>query len=235
MAKQTVTSVFWPFFNWCGRKIRWSKLAPLYHSHVLHLPNRKPFDNPTFAWPSFIGEFALPLVRSYPWLLYWFSFYGSFARFRVYTNSYFAVRSRLEGLRDTLGLIDKGEEKTLTLQSDLGGPRFLGGQSNSSTHDRAMCILLALKAVSDLTIDSVHHRPDGYWEFERTADKNQNPIGCHLFSVTHLFHNITAADGLIVAFNQPPNVGLLSYYYFWEEVRIGHLKDQPRQDFVVRL
>ena len=103
--------------------------APRYYSHMLHFPNQKPFNNPDLRWPSFIGHFVQPIVSAHPGLLYWFSNYGAFARFRIYTADYEKIRPQLETLRDKLGLVDKGGEKDLTLEGDLGGARFRGPNS----------------------------------------------------------------------------------------------------------
>lgn len=186
-----------------------------YYSHVLHYDNpRHPFDKAEFRWPSFIGEFVAPLVDSRPDLLFWFSHYTDCSRFRVYTDAYDEFQGELEGRRDKLGLIDKGEEKTHTLLNDLGHGRFISPSSKSSPQKRAELILRSLCSASKLVIDSVVKRNDGYWQFEENKDLLQNPDGCHLFSVTHLYHNMAASDGLGYIFNDVHGMQFLSYYYF---------------------
>ena len=95
-----------------------------YYSHVLHFPlGKKPFDKDAFRWPSFVGEFVIPLMKNRS-DLYWFSYYTSFARFRVYTDDYGSLQAELEPLRDELGLVDKGEEKNETITGDLAKDRL---------------------------------------------------------------------------------------------------------------
>ena len=190
-------------------------MEPRYYSHVLYFPERKPFDTDDLRWPSFIGAFVAPLVLENSELQYWFTYYGAFARFRVFTADYEALRPNLESLRDKVGLVDKGEEKNLTLEGDLGGPRFQGPNSKVSKAARARTILRSLKAASDLMVESVIQRADGYWEFEGNGDALQNPICGHRFSVCHLFHNLMDSNGRVYVFQDAQGqVGVLSQYYF---------------------
>lgn len=195
-----------------------------YYSHVLHFPNSPPFDNNDFRWTSFVGEFVRPIVEDFS-DLYWFSYYTTHARFRIYTDKYNEIQPELESLRDSLGLIDKGEEKDLTLEQDLGSPRFVGPNSNSTPFNRALLILKSLRATCDLFIDSIFKRNDGYWDFEENKEVEQNPTKTHLFSVNHLYHNITASPVLIATYKEENSeqIKALSYYYFTNAVNSGKL------------
>jgi hypothetical protein len=188
---------------------------PRYYSHVLHYPKQKPFDNPDLCWPSFIGQFIQPLVSAHPGLLYWFTNYGPFARFRIYTAEYEIIRPELEALRDKLGLMDKGEEKDLTLEADLGGARFRGPNSYVSPQARALTILKALTAGANLILESICPHHDGYWEFEANGDPAQNPVSANRFSVLHLFHNMMDSKGRVFSYHDAQGrAGVLSYYYY---------------------
>jgi hypothetical protein len=211
-------------------------MIPEYRSYVLGFPSQKPFDDLKFRHASFLGEFVRPLVaNSGRFIHYWSSFYGDHAKLRIYGNHHAEIEGELFPLRDRLNLVSRDEEKHMSLVGDLGGKRFFGEKSASQPERRAFRILASLRAVTDLAIDSVYLRPDGYWDFEENQEKQQNPIGNHLFSVTHLYHNVTGADALVVAYGQLPSVGLLSYYYFWDAVAKGTIPADPRQEIPVRL
>lgn len=161
-----------------------------YHSHVLYFPKSSPFDRPAERWPSFLGCFVTQLVLKRPELVYWFSFYGSLARFRVYTSKYESIRKDLEPLRDRLGLIDKGEEKNLTLVEDLGGTRFLPpARRDKKPEDRALFVLNYLHSVCRLHLDYLQQRSDGYFQLEQNPDP-ENPDGHPWQSPHHLLCNI---------------------------------------------
>jgi hypothetical protein len=186
-----------------------------YHSHVLHFPNQKPFDNPDLRWPGFIGEFVAPIVASHPEMLYWFSFYTTSAKLRIYTADYETLRPQLEAMRDKLCLQDKGEEKNLTLEEDLGGGRFRGPNCKVAVKARGESVLRALKGASDLMVESVIQRADGYWEFEENGDPGMNPVSNHRFSVVHLFHNLMDSTARVFVFwDAQGQIGVLSQYYF---------------------
>jgi len=194
-----------------------------YHSHVLYFPNRPLFCDATHCFPSFLGEFVTPLVQGRPDLLYWFTYYEAFARFRVWTNSYEELRPELEAKRDVLGLIDTGKEKDLTLEGDLGHARFIGADTSSKPRQRAMKILRSLHAASELVLDSIYRLPNGLWQFEGTGDKDQNPIGNHLFSVNHLIHNLTRSQARIAVFSAQKQTHVKSYYCYNNAKNNGQL------------
>lgn len=206
-----------------------------YHSHVFDYPNTKPFDNLETRWPAFVGEFAAPLVTPRPDLTFWFTHYGDHAKFRVYTDAYAAIQADLEPLRDSLGLVDRGVEKDLTLTGDLGHGRFIGPNSNSTPDDRALVILNALCATARLVVDSVFKQPNGYWAFEKNADVNQNPDESHLFSVNHLFHNMCASDAFVHLFNHGGAPQVLSYYYFHNAANQKQINPQGNKGFRVKM
>jgi len=206
-----------------------------YHSHVLYYPNKTPFDRPDSRWAGFVGEFVKPVVASDPTLLFWCTDYGACARFRVYTDDYDSLRPILEQRRDALGLEDRGEEKGLSLVDDLGNGRFLAPGSNSTPEKRALLILQALSAAARLVVDSVVRHPDGYWGFEEGADPNQNPDHCHLFSVMHLLHNMTASDAVVYLYEDGGVHNLLSYIYFWNAASAGQIRTASHRAFRVRM
>lgn len=140
------------------------------------------------------------MVLARPDLLFWFTHYRDHAKFRVYTDQYDLLRPEFDALRDKLGLVDRGQEKELTLIEDIGGGRFIGPSSTSTPNRRAELVLRSLCAVARLVVDSVVKEDDGYWRFEQNVDSTQNPDGSHFFSVTHLFHNMCASDAVVYLF-----------------------------------
>ena len=94
------------------------------YSYFLELPITAPFDKSEYRWPTFLGEFVLPLVKSKPQLLFWFSNYGPLVRFRVHLNGTPDFEHELIALQNNLGIKDTNNEIGLTLKDDLGGIRF---------------------------------------------------------------------------------------------------------------
>jgi hypothetical protein len=201
------------------------KINMPYYSHVLYFPNNKPFDNSEFKWPSFVGEFIKPIVELNLHEYYWFSYYTTCARFRILTNQYEQTQPHIEELTNQLHIEDKGEEKELTLEQDLACDRFIGNQSKSTPNQRAMLILKSLESTCNLFIDSIYKREDGYWAFEENQNTIQNPTRNHLFSVCHLYHNITGSPGIIASYKERKSnsIKLLSYYYFENAKNSGKL------------
>lgn len=206
-----------------------------YFSHVLYHPLAKPFDQEPLLWPSFIGEFVAPLVTNRPDVLFWFTHYGDHSKLRLYTDRYEEIRPELEATRDKLGLVDRGQEKDLSLVSDLGHGRFISPNSTSTPEKRAEAILRALSANARLVVDSVVKRPDGYWQFEETADRDQNPDGSHMFSVMHLMHNMSASDAFVWHFQHGGREYVWSNYSFRNAVESGQLTEQGSKHYRVRM
>lgn len=160
-----------------------------YYSHVLYFPNGKPFDRSEFAYWSFIGELVLPVVQRRLHRHFWFTNYGNHARFRVYTDQYEALRPTIEDRSRELGLVDRGEEKDLTLVGDLGHDRFLaGGRTDKRPEDRALLVLGYLHAIAQLVCDNLQQTPDGYWTIEQSMNR-ENPNGSNFESLHHLLCN----------------------------------------------
>jgi hypothetical protein len=126
---------------------------------------------------------------------YWFSYYTNCARFRVLTEDYEALRGPLEKLRDSLGLIDRGEEKeNFTLKGDLGHGRFLSeARNDKDSEKRAKKVLSYLNSVCDLYIDNLVLRGDGYWTIEKSTHE-ENPLGNNFESLAHLLANISGFE-----------------------------------------
>ena len=196
-----------------------------YYSHVLEFPNIPPFDQEKQRWSSFLGEFVAPFVqgRDPNHFLYWCSYYGATANFRIYTDQYEELRSDLESRLESLKLRDTGAEKDETLVSDLAKTRFIGPDTKSNPEQRALLILKSLQGVCNLLIDSLVHDSDRYWRFESNGDKAQNPIGNHFFSITHLYHNLSQSQAQIALYSVGRQVGALSYYYYQDALQKGVL------------
>ena len=79
----------------------------------------------------------------------------------------------------------------------------------------------------NLFIDSIYKREDGYWAFEENQNTAQNPTRNHLFSVCHLYHNITGSPGLVTTFKEQGSneINVLSYYYFPTAVQPFDIKN----------
>ncbi|MBK1884800.1 hypothetical protein JIN85_20490 [Luteolibacter pohnpeiensis] len=186
------------------------------YSHVIDIPKVHPFDT-EHRWTTFLGEFVLPIVQGRD-LLYWFSYYGDFARFRVYTKDR-SVTLDISHLIGELGLsyrIVNGEreEKNLTLEEDLGGGRFLGTErTDLKPLDRALKVLNLVHAGAELFLHSLVKDGD-YWREEVNQDANQNPFGSASRSYIHLLHNLTQSPVGIVAFQSNSALHLESEYSF---------------------
>ena len=106
-------------------------------------------------------------------------------------SDYEQLRKPLEDLRDSLGLIDKGEEKgDFTLVGDLGHARFLSNlRPNKKPEDRALLVIRYLNSICDLYIDNLIKEPSGYWICEPSTHA-ENPLGNNFESLAHLLSNI---------------------------------------------
>ena len=183
-----------------------------YHAYSFEYPSKHPFDKLEFRWASFLGEFVRKVTTSHPDILYWSTHYGNEVEFKVFTDDVSFIQSAIDNLK-TIGFKVTGLKRTL--EQDLGIQRFIGPGSTSNPTRRAHLILKSLKAVCDLMIDSIVQRPDGYWEKEDCGDKSHNPIGNHMFSVTHLYQLIADSDALVFPIFTPDRtLHLLSYYYY---------------------
>lgn len=160
-----------------------------YYSHILHFPNAKPFDRSDFRWAGFVGAFAGELMKNRE-DLFWFSYYGGFARFRLYTDSYDKIRPEIESLAASLGLGLDDSEKGSTLVGDLGWERFLAPDSSSTPERRAKLVLQYLHSISSLMIDNVRIGQEGYWERE-SSQNGENPHKNNFESLGHLLANMT--------------------------------------------
>ena len=196
-----------------------------YYSHILYFPDAYPFDNTNYRWQSFVGEFVRPIVEDIP-DLYWFSYYTVRAHLRIYTDEYDRIRPKLELLRDQLGLIDKGEEKDMTLERDLGSDRFLSSErTDKNNTDRALLILKLLNAGCKLYMDTLVK--DGkYWREEINKDINQNPFHSSSYSYIHLLHNLCKSDLLVYLYHDKNQLQILSHYYFGEAIHQGLISPQ---------
>ena len=162
-----------------------------YYSHVLRYPPTKPFDKFEVKFSSFVGRFVRPLEALKLHDRLWFTDYGTFARFRVLTTRYPELEPHLVALRDQLGLVDTGEEKTLTLEQDLGGARFLPpARQDVTSTERAAAVLDFLHSTCAFYIHCLMELPDGYWAAEQNPH-HENPRQSTFESMHHLFCNIT--------------------------------------------
>ena len=198
-----------------------------YYSHVLYFPETYPFDNKDFVWTSFVGEFIRPVVEDVS-DLYWFSNYTTCARFRIYTDNYPTIKPKIESLRDSLGLIDNGYEKDLTLEQDLGANRFLSNERpDKDRTERAMLILKLLHAGCKLYLDTLVK--DGkYWREEINNDLN-NPLGSSSYSYIHLLHNLCNSDVLVHLFHHKGRFRILSHYYLGHALHQGLIAPQDTE------
>ncbi len=193
-----------------------------YFAYSLQFPNSFPFDKAEYRWTSFVGEFIRPITEQNPELLYWTSYYGETAEFKMYVDDSSQAQPQLDSF-GRRGFVISPLQRSL--DEDLGSDRFLGPQSASTATRRATLILRSLKSVCDLLVDSVFKRDDGYWMFEENSNKRSNPIGNHLFSVTHLYHNITDSQCRVYPFITPDgSFRILSYYDFHNGINQGWLR-----------
>lgn len=183
-----------------------------YHAHELHFPNTHPFDRHEFRWQSFLGEFVRPILEENPTLQCAVSYYVDHAELYVYTDDFSLIQHCIDKFEQR-GFTTKNMNRTL--EENFGSGRFLGPDSESDPTRRAKLILASLRALCDLLVDSVYKCENGYWDFESNADKANNPIGNHFYSILHLHHLITQTNVLIYPLLTPDgNVQLLDYYTY---------------------
>jgi hypothetical protein len=170
-----------------------------YYSHVLNIPHAHPFDN-EHRWTTFLGEFVKPLVEGKDFL-YWFSYYGDFARFRIYTEDYDSTE--LDTLMAKFGftyrLNDQGKrmEDPFTLEEDLGSPRFLGAERTGiSPTERGLMVLRLVHAGARLFLSALVRDGD-YWR-EEICDESNNTFRSSSRSYIHLLHNLTQSPVCVI-------------------------------------
>jgi hypothetical protein len=194
------------------------------YSHILHIPKVRPYDGAN-RWTTFLGEFVKSIVDGRDFS-YWFTYYGDFARFRVYTEDE-SVLSEIVDRAAKLGFrheIEKTAGHDLTLEEDLGCGRFLGAErTDLKPLDRALKVLNLVHAGAELFLHSLIRDGD-YWREEHNQDLNQNPYGSSSRSYIHLLHNIAQSDIQMVQFvDSKENRGLMSEYHFSHVAAAGRL------------
>ncbi|MGO8899273.1 MAG: hypothetical protein ACLQU5_13145, partial [Isosphaeraceae bacterium] len=199
-----------------------------YFAYSLQFPNAFPYDKAEYRWATFVGEFIRPISEQNPRLLYWTSYYINTSEFKMYADDASEIQTQLDSFQQHGFVITPLQR---SLEEDLGGGRFLGPQSASTATRRATLILHSLKCVCDLLVDSIYKRNDGYWTFEENADKLQNPIGNHLFSVTHLYHNITASQCRVYPFRESPenSLGMIRFFCSTPFLVVSGSRAGPRE------
>lgn len=162
------------------------------YSYVLHFPdNHPPFDKLDCRWQSFLGEFAKPIADKHPNLLFWCSYYGTHASFRVHTDDK-GVTDFVERQIQDLGLVFKSEEEEkVTLVGDLGAPRFIDQSLGAAAiAKRADLVLRFLCSTVRLYLDGLVNASGKYWSYPPTP-LNENPLGNNFESLAHLVGNIS--------------------------------------------
>ena len=89
--------------------------------------------------------------------------------------------------------------------------------------------------MAKLVEDSITSLGDRYWAFEENGDKDQNPIGNHFFSITHLYHNMTLSDAQIYVFEERGKIDARSYYYYHDAIKRGHIHPEQSALFTLKL
>jgi hypothetical protein len=107
------------------------------------------------------------------------------------TDQYDKLKPIIDQRCTALGLVDRGEEKNLTLLGDLGHDRFLArDRKDKKPEDRALLVLRYLHAVAELVCDNLKKGDDGYWTLEQSMNR-ENPNGSNFESLHHLLCNMT--------------------------------------------
>lgn len=185
---------------------------PTYYAYKLDFPNTHPYDKLEFRWQSFLGEFVRPILVQNPSLQCAVSYYIKHAEIYVYTDDFTTIQEQITELEKN-GFVT--EKMNRTLEDNFGSERFLGQNSESNPTRRGELILRSLRALCDLLVDSIHKQDDGYWNFETSADRGNNPTGNHFFSILHLHHLITRTYALIYPLLKPDgNILLLDHYTY---------------------
>ena len=171
------------------------KFLLMRYSYVLHFPPDHPsFADMTHRWHTFLGEFAKPIADKYPGLLFWCSFYGGYARFRVHTENEETHAFIIQKIADTGLIFNSAEELDHTLSGDLGAPRFIDPALGADAiQRRADLILMFLCSTVRLVVDGLVKHDDLHWQY-RTTQHNENPLGNNFESLVHLVGNISQVE-----------------------------------------
>jgi hypothetical protein len=181
------------------------------YSYVLHFPaSTSSFDDLTHRWPTFLGEFVKPIAVKYPDLLFWCSFYGECARYRVHCGRQEIEDFTIKTIKEIGLAFDLTEEATLSLSTDLGSPRFIDPSLGSDAiNRRADFILRFLCSTVRLYLDGLEKIDDKHWQYRPTKHK-ENPLGNNFESLAHLMANISQFE-----FDVFPTAGT-----FWHQTRL---------------
>ena len=194
----------------------------------IFVPNIVPYDSEDWA-ETLLGRVVQPLLQKYPttaW--FWFSRYFAPAsmdsgdcnitavpeEYQI-QGSFRSLRFRYELPDSDIGAFEedgnlriRNEECVISdwryydLAGDLGSNRFVGGMRDDRRRlERAKLVVLYLKAVSTLVLDSLVG-PDSVGQFHAERnDNSQNPLGSSYESMHHLFCNITALPLRVLVFS----------------------------------
>ena len=162
------------------------------YSYVLRFPQNHPsFDDIEHRWQTFLGEFIKPIADKYPELLFWTSFYGDHAKFRVHSENQQVHESARQMIQNTGLAFNPAEENDLTLHGDLGSPRFIDqALGQNAIEQRANLVLKFLCSTVRLYLDGLVKIDARHWQYRLTHDR-ENPLGNNFESLAHLMANIS--------------------------------------------
>jgi hypothetical protein len=162
------------------------------YSYVLHIPqHHNSFLDVKYRWATFLGELVKPIADKYPELLFWCSFYDTFFRFRVHSESQEVHNFILERINNFGLEFNAAEENDAILSSDLGASRFIEQALGANAiNRRADLVLKFLCSTVRLYLDGLVKIDNLHWQYRTTPD-DQNPLGNNFESLAHLMANIS--------------------------------------------
>ncbi|MBT7040394.1 MAG: hypothetical protein HN921_11185 [Bacteroidetes bacterium] len=164
------------------------------------IPDKHPFNREDWYWQAY-GEIILPIVQNNRLKRFWFTRYGALNHKPHLLLRYEAKKmvKKFHGIKPSI-------HHEYNLVDDLGSPRFLGtNRQSSDASQRANLIFDFLHMTANLTLSQLSHKDDQkYWVTEKSADLGNNHFGSPLESIHHLFCN-SSATPTAVAMVQIPN------------------------------
>ena len=170
-----------------------------YYSHVISLHRNRPFHDDTTRYTTWLGEFVKPVAELQLHQQLWFSQYGDHVRLRLFCapHNYARIAQAIDQQMARLALQyhqpHHANEASLTLEDDLGNPRFLTTQKQSTTSlrtQRAKLVLNYLNSIAELVLDNLQRKGNDEWILEQTPD-DENPTDYCFDSLLHLMGNMT--------------------------------------------
>lgn len=168
---------------------------PQFHLRI-DIPDDPPYDRHNWDWQA-IGEIVLPFIVRHSPPRWWLGRYYS-----TKVPKHLLIRYESFSQANELDFPwPPSEHTTFDIVSALGSGRFLGPNARTTAKERANTCFDLLTSASELALQRLSHKQDGYWVLEESADTN-NGYRDPFESVLHLFANAAAVTATVAAVNQ---------------------------------